>query len=779
MVARKLKQTVIQYSRMGRKKKQQQENKEESSSILSGDVKRSIVAIALFALAIIFALGFFGDAGVLGKIFNKIIGLLFGWGKWVSPLVLIAAGIILLFRKETLFYVSKLIGVGAAFICLLGFFHIFFDKEEMLANAKAGVGGGYVGYIFDILLVKLTGDIGALVILGAVFLMGIFVAFNFSIINIIRRFIREKREEIEEEDIVEQAPLENPIVEETEEELEEDEDDSEAEEEDDEPKKTKEGILSRAAKRLTRRSGTQKEESYDDWELPPVDLLERASGSAQGGDVNKRAKVIRETFKNFGIEVEPGEIKVGPTVTQYSFRPAVGVKLSRITALNNDLALALAAHPIRIEAPIPGKSLIGIEVQNKSAATVRLPELLERSEFEERQSNLLLALGKDVSGNYIFGDLKKMPHLMIAGSTGSGKSVCANSVLLSLLYQNSPEDLKLILVDPKRVELSLYNGIPHLLTDVIVENSKAASALKWAIGEMERRYKLLPENGSRDIVSFNQKVEAGEMRKIVDPDTGEITEEPFQKLPYIVIMIDELSDLMASHGKEVEGAIIRLAQMARAVGIHLIVSTQRPSVEVITGLIKANIPTRIAFKVATQIDSRTILDSSGAEKLLGNGDMLFSSTAVAGMRRLQGVYVSEKEVKNVVDFIKRQKLEKREDGLDDEIIEKDKEEVSVSYAGTGAFDLDAMASAGHDDKDELFEEAKKVVIQTRKASTSFLQRKFRIGYSRAARLIDLLEEEGIVGAPDGSRPRDVLVDEASADYNDDVEDQQKRDKWQI
>jgi S-DNA-T family DNA segregation ATPase FtsK/SpoIIIE len=763
---------------MGRKKKQQQAQTEPSSSILSGDVKRSIVAIALFALAVIFVLGFIGDAGILGTVFNRIVGMFFGWGKWVSPLVMVAAGVILLFRKETLFYVSKLVGVGVAFLCLLGFLHIFFDSSEFLAQAKAGAGGGYVGYVFVLILIKLTGDIGALVILAAFLLIGVFVAFNFSIINIVRRFIRKKADGVSEEELLEEQPLENPIIEEVEEEADDEVGEGEAEEEQEE---TKKGIFSRAAKHFTKKSTRSERESYDDWELPPIELLETSSGAAQGGDVNKRAKIIKDTFKNFGIEVELGEIKVGPTVTQYSFKPAVGVKLSRITALSNDLALALAAHPIRIEAPIPGKSLIGIEVQNKSAATVRLPELLNKSEFEDRQSNLLIALGKDVSGNYIFGDLKKMPHLMIAGSTGSGKSVCANSVLLSLLYQNSPEDLKLILVDPKRVELSLYNGIPHLLTDVIVDNSKVVSALKWAIGEMERRYKLLPENGSRDIGSFNQKVEAGELRKIVDQETGEITEEPFEKLPYIVIMIDELSDLMSSHGKEVEGAIIRLAQMARAVGIHLIVSTQRPSVEVITGLIKANIPTRIAFKVATQIDSRTILDSSGAEKLLGNGDMLFSSTAVAGMRRLQGVYVSEKEVKNVVEFIKKQKLEKREDGLDDEIVERDKDEVKTSYVGTGKLDLDAaMEDRGDHEKDELFEEVKKTVIQAGKASTSFLQRKFRIGYSRAASLMDLLEEEGIVGPSNGSKPREILVGgKGTVAYEDDMDDQQKRDKWQL
>lgn len=775
---------------MGRRKKQQEAPVEEPSSTIHSDVKRSVVAIFLFVLAILVVLGFFRSGGPVGKYMNLIAGMLFGWGKWVSPLVFIAVGVVLLFRKETLFYVSKILGFSAAFFSMLGFFHIFYDAGVMAAKAKAGEGGGYSGYVLALIFERMTGKIGAVVVLLALFATGIIVAFNFSVVNLLRKFIRKKVEQYEEavseEDEEEEETLEDPVVEKKKQAAEfvhDPHDDEEGEdEEEDEDDMPKESILKKA---VQWRPKKQKQQEQVAWEIPPVTLLEASSGKAQGGDVKKNSKIIQDTFKHFGIDVEPAEILTGPTVTQYSFRPAVGVKLTRITSLSNDLALALAAHPIRIEAPIPGKSLVGIEVPNKTIAKVCLPELLETEEFEGRTSNLLLALGKDVSGNYIYGDLKKMPHLMIAGSTGSGKSVCVNTILISMLYQNSPDDLKLILVDPKRVELSLYNGIPHLLADVIVENNKVLSALKWAIGEMERRYKLLQEVGSRDIMSYNAKAEAGETRSITNTETNETTEEPIEKIPYIVIVIDELADLMASHGKEVEGAIIRLAQMARAIGIHLIVSTQRPSVEVITGLIKANIPTRIAFKVATQIDSRTILDGAGAEKLLGNGDMLFSSTAVAGMRRLQGIYVSEAEVKRVVDFIKKQKIN-REDDLTDEITKTPGGTVS-HYAHALApqqnekLDFDSMSFAD-EQSDSLFDEAKRIVIESRKASTSYLQRRLRVGYARAARLIDMLEEQGIVGPGDGAKPREVLVGGEGGSipmYDDAGEDQAVRDKWQM
>ena len=785
---------------MGRRKKQQEEvENEQPKPIIHGDAKRSLVAIFLFALAILFVLGFLADAKIVGtgwllSMLNSIVGWMFGVGKYISPIVLIIAGIILLFRKETLFYVSKLIGLSIAFASILGLIHILaYDAGEMLKVAKLGEGGGFLGYISAIILLKLTGIVGGSVILVATLLMGAIVAFNFSLVNVVRRFFHKKntQENAEEEEETEEESeeeteeiLENPIIE-----VEKEENIKQTEfvqdpNEQDEMDSRMDKVLKKAAAWMPKGKDRAKKEQLElAWDLPPVDLLDSAIEKAQGGDVQKNAKIIQETLHNFGIEVELGEIKTGPTVTQYSFRPAVGVKLSRITTLSSDLALRLAARQVRIEAPIPGKSLVGIEVPNKTNATIRLPELLSALEFENRKSNLLLALGKDVSGNYIFGDLKKMPHLLIAGSTGSGKSVCINTILLSMLYQNSPDELKLILVDPKRVELTPYNGIPHLLTDVIVENGKVLSALKWAIGEMERRYKLLQGVGSKDIASFNKKAESGEMLKKVNTDTGEITEESFEKIPFIVIVIDELADLMASHGKEVEGAIIRLAQMARAVGIHLILSTQKPIVTVITSLIKSNIPTRIAFRVPSLMDSRTILDASGAEKLLGNGDMLFSAAEAVDLRRVQGVFVSEEEVKRVVEFIKKQKFEKIEDDLGEEIVARETkpegnhngEVKTLQYADK--IDFDSIEA--NENEDSLYDEAKKIVIQSGKASSSLLQRRLRIGYSRAARLIDILEDRGIVGEADGAKPREILVANDQPAYQDTMTDQVARDKWQM
>lgn len=782
---------------MGRRKKQQLDiDDSESKPTVHGDAKRGAVAVFLFALAILFVLGFLSnakivEAGILGKFLNSVAGLLFGVGKYVSPLILIIAGVILLFRKETLFYVSKILGISAAFISVLGLVHILsYNSGEMLAIAQKGEGGGLVGYVLAYSLQKLTGTAGGAVILVAVFLIGIIFAFNFSLVKFIEKLINRKMNEADEEE-GEEVAEESTFATENEK-IEEDkkEDDKKTEFVKD-PNENEEDIrmdnvIKKVAAWMPGGKNKQKNDDQNlEWEFPPISLLDSTIEKAQAGDVDKNAKIIQDTLRNFGIEVELGEITTGPTVTQYSFRPAVGVKLSRITTLSSDLALRLAARQVRIEAPIPGRSLVGIEVPNKKTAVIRLPELLQALEFENRKSNLLLALGKDVSGNYIFGDLKKMPHLLLAGSTGSGKSVCINTILLSLLYQNSPEDLKLILVDPKRVELTPYNGIPHLLSDVIVENGKVLSALRWAIGEMERRYKSLQEVGSKDIMSFNTKAKSGEMFKRVNNETGEITEETITKIPYIIIVIDELADLMASHGKEVEGAVIRLAQMSRAVGIHLVLSTQKPIVTVITSLIKSNIPARIAFRVPALMDSRTILDASGAEKLLGNGDMLYSAAEAVDLRRVQGAFVSEEEIKRVVKFIKNQKFEKMEDDLSDEIVSEDKHsnatrngEVTTTYTG-GKIDF-ASIPENNDMDDERYEEAKDVVMQAGKASSSLLQRRMRIGYSRAARLIDILEERGIIGPADGARPREVLVGDGNQPaYENPMEDQIARDKWQM
>ncbi len=767
---------------MGRKKKEIVEAEQRERKIkIKGDAKRSIAAVFLFALSILFVLSFIGESGMLGIWINKAVGAMFGWGKWLSPVVMIASGVILLFRKETSFYVSKLVGLGVAFISILGFFHMYFKMEKLLEIAKDGEGGGYFGYAISFLLLKFTGTVAGSVILSALFLIGIIITFDFSIVSFFQKLLGiRKKDELPEKD--EEVPVEKN------EELVSDKNVPEfvkGPEEEKKERENKEPKMSFSMKGLSwsENSGKKPSSSLKDnsekrknsnWQFPPLDLLEESTGEAKGGDVKKNAEIIQKTLGHFGIEVELADTLTGPTITQYSFRPAVGIKLSKITGLSNDLALALAKHPIRIEAPIPGKSLVGIEVPNSSFATVRLRNFLQSEVYKKRESNLSLSLGKNVSGSYIFGNLDKMPHLMIAGSTGSGKSVCVNSILLSMLYQNSPEDLKLIMVDPKRVELSLYNGIPHLLSDVIVENSKVVSALKWAVGEMERRYMLLQETGSRDIASYNKKAEIGEKRKIINQETGEVTEEDVVKIPYIVIIIDELADLMGSHGKEVEGVIIRIAQMARAVGIHLILSTQRPSVEVLTGLIKANIGTRIAFKVATQIDSRTILDTGGAEKLLGNGDLLYMETGPNGIRRLQGVFVSESEVKRVVKFIKNQKIERGEEPIGEDITQ------GGTNSGHDKVNFSEFSQGNGDMEDSLYEEAKRIVSEAGKASASLLQRRLRVGYARAARLLDILEEQGVVGPSDGAKPREVFLDSGDGvSYDDPTKDQESRDKWQM
>lgn len=490
-------------------------------------------------------------------------------------------------------------------------------------------------------------------------------------------------------------------------------------------------------------------EQYRD--LPSLDLLDfpktqgREKGKDTFGDIEQNRQIIQDTLAQFGIVVDSGGEKFGPTVTQYMFRPAPGVKLERITALANNLAMALSAQSIRIEAPIPGQSLVGIEVPNRKRDSVRLREILEDASYCAQESSLRIPLGKRVSGEIVFADLETMPHLLIAGTTGSGKSICINAILASLLFQNTPDTLQCILVDPKRVELSLYDGIPHLKTGVIVENKKVLGALRWAVGEMERRYQMLQEQKSRDILAYNRQIA---MRR----KSGEAG---LPAMPYLVIVIDELADLMGTHGKEVEGAIVRLAQMARAVGIHLIVATQRPDVRVLTGLIKTNISARIAFKVPTQIDSRTILDKGGAEKLLGLGDMLYVHANNPSPIRIQGVFVSTDEVKKVTNFWKRE--DKRSFEEKKESFETSDEEIIISSGNRESFgeSLDIEAVSRENIQDALFSEAKELVERTGKASTSFIQRYFRIGYNRAARIVDELEAAGIVGPADGAKPREV------------------------
>jgi S-DNA-T family DNA segregation ATPase FtsK/SpoIIIE len=464
----------------------------------------------------------------------------------------------------------------------------------------------------------------------------------------------------------------------------------------------------------------------DSWMTPEPALLDNKQFKPDAGDIKKNAQIIKETLADFKVDVEMEEANIGPRVTQFTLKPPSGVRLQKITALDTNLALNLAAESIRIEAPIPGKKAVGIEVPNKKSAIVTLRGIIESSQWKHDDSKLSFAIGKDISGKSIIGQLDAMPHLLIAGQTGSGKSIMINTFLLSLLYKNSPSDLKLILVDPKRVELSPYNHIPHLLTQVITDPDKCLSALKWAVDEMERRYELLAEKGKREIKSFN------------DSNAEE-------KLPYIVIVIDELADLMMVAARDVESLIVRIAQKARAIGIHLVLATQRPSVDVITGLIKANIPARIAFTVASQIDSRTIIDQTGAEKLLGKGDLLFTTPQITKPQRIQGAFVSENEVNAVVNFVKSQAAP----NYDEDVV---KQQVSIGSNGGVVMDFDG--SSGDED---LYKDSVKVVVDAGKASASLLQRRLRIGYSRASRMIDVLEERGVIGPADGARPREVLI----------------------
>ena len=813
---------------MGRKKKTNEvssrvaeEEEEASPSVLHHDVKRSIAAVFLFTLGILFALGFFKSAGILGTFFDRVAGLGLGWGKWIFPFLLFLAGIFL-FRRRTSSWSDavKLGGLSVAFVSLLGFLHSI-QSGDLEQLAASGRGGGYIGFGLAALFEKLAGSIGGTILFVALFLIGTIAAFNFSLLQFsdsLREWSRRREggDELPQSDpdqalpsadgvpvastLTEpstETPAESTLLTEEEklgkENIKHIHFPGEGNEKDAEGNAHAEKQADLASVPAYFLSGERKPfvvaprrslRKRTFWQLPTPDLLDTSSEEGFGGDTEARAEIIRQTLENFGIPVVHHATMVGPTVTQYMFSPAGGVKLSRITTLSDNLALAMAAPSIRIQAPIPGKSLIGIEVPNQVQAIVRLRNILESHAFLKRTSALTIALGKDVHGDYAVADIGKMPHLLVAGTTRSGKSVFINALLLSLLYQNAPDDLRLILIDPKRVELSLYNGIPHLITDVIVEPKKVVNALRSMVGEMDRRYKLLEQVGSRDIESYHMRCARGEKRSVALPGGGE-REEDLPKLPYIVIVIDEMADLMMSHGREVEGVIVRLAQMARAVGIHLVLATQRPSVEVITGLIKANIVTRIAFQVATQIDSRTILDQGGAEKLVGQGDMLFTTAGFPQPRRIQGPFVSEDEVRNVVDFIREQKLAAGfEESIDGEISTGSpirEREFSLSLPRSNG-DLEAAPvgpdtdSFAHPEKisdgivfslddeemsesdvDPRYEEARHIVLEFRQASTSFLQRRMGLGYSRAAKLIDCLERAGVIGPKDGSKQREIFA----------------------
>ncbi len=710
---------------MSKKKNKNEKNDEGKLGKLSlgikEETKHGIYALISFVLALFFVLGAFHGAGRAGIFFYTLFHFLFGWGYALVPILFLLLGIS--------FVRSIRPNVGWAHtISSLLFLFASLGLIDLSSGARHG--GGYMGRIAAFPFIKLFDVYIGAVFLTAILLISLFILFDTRpalmpfLGKLISLFRSNKKVAVEG---MEAAPAE-------------------------EYKEEPEAPTSSAG--VPTHEGTGKKTKAVEEEFPmgpahhhsgtyvppPLSLLEEDNGKPNVGDIKANANVIKRTLANFGIEVEMDEITIGPTVTRYALKPAEGVKLSRIVGLQNDLGLALAAHPLRIEAPIPGKSLVGIEVPNKTKATVGLASLLSDERFQKAPKPLTIALGRAISGRPQFANLAKMPHALIAGTTGSGKSVTIHAIITSLLYRNSPEDLRLIMVDPKRVELTLYNKIPHLLTPVITDPKKAILALKWAATEMSRRYDILEAEQVRDIESYHQTIWGGPKKN----KKGAEDVAQAERMPYIVIIIDELADIMSSYPRELESGIVRLAQMSRAVGIHLILSTQRPEVNVITGLIKANVPARIALKVASQIDSRTILDAGGAEKLLGAGDMLYSS-GEAQPERLQSAFISEGEVKKVVKYLADSF---KDDTGGDEI----------AFTGTITADKSIFESTldGNDEDDDLYEEARNVVIESQKASTSFLQRKLGIGYSRAARLIDILEERGVIGPGSGSKPRDIL-----------------------
>jgi len=681
---------------------------------LEPHIVREIVAVLLIGLGLFTLLAIVGTAGSVGNIFFAALRMGLGLTSFILPIVLTGAGVALFYPVKYKFTTTNTVGLILLVVSISAMLHLFVESGSGMIVAQNGTGGGYIGLGIALALVQLVDFWAALLII----VMALAISFLFIFGQPLRELYYRTKINIpnlphapkliihqnnqktkgkfskEEDDGSESMPLHNGE--------------------------------SETNKDFIRKKIIESDADFipqfipsGDFKLPPTDLLSDVVTKVDSGNIRQNVSIIQETLDDFGIQVEMSEVNVGPTVTQYTLKPAAGVKLSKISNLANDLSLALAAHPLRIEAPIPGRSLVGIEVPNKKSSLVRLREIIESDVFKAIRSNLRMPLGRDVAGAPVATDLIRMPHLLIAGATGMGKSVFLNSLLISLIYQNSPADLRLVLVDPKRVEFTAYNDVPHLLAPVIVDPYKTISSLKWLVLEMERRYKIFSDHKVRFIEAFNR-------------------ENRDSRMPYIVLVIDELADLMAVSAREVEAYICRLAQMSRAVGIHLVLATQRPSVDVITGLIKANFPSRMAFAVTSGIDSRTILDAVGADKLLGNGDMLFQPSDASKPRRIQGVYISDKEIKLVTDFVKQQDNPIYIDELIAET--KESKQAEIELAG-----------------DSLLQEATELVVRTGKASASYLQRRFRIGYARAARLLDLLEAKGVVGPGEGAKARDILM----------------------
>jgi S-DNA-T family DNA segregation ATPase FtsK/SpoIIIE len=699
--------------------------KEKTSFSLSSE----IFGILYFTLAVFFILILISSAGPLGERINMFLSYAFGIGRYGIPLLLFGFSLSFFFAKSFQFHLLRNIGIFLFVSSLLGIIHVSAPQADMFS--KASEYGGIVGFISVVFFRLLFSDTATYVLLIGTNLIAFLITFEISFSDIKHWFspkeeeslITKKRKggESEEDDFIDaEIEIIKPTT---------------------ELQERKPLSLKKGGKEIEIQKPHKKEsiEITDvsvskNWKLPSLDLLTKDRDESYPSDdfLHKQAKNIQDKLNEFGIDVDMVNARVGPTVTQFTMSPKEGVPVKKIVSAKEDIALALAAKSIRIEAPIPGQPFVGLEIPNEKRSIVFMREILESEEFADTPSTLRLAIGKDVAGNAVVADLAKMPHLLIAGSTGSGKSVGMNAFLVSLLYQNSPADLKFIMIDPKRVELKGYNGIPHLLTPVITEADKALAALKWSVAEMMRRYEDLSNKGYRNL--------------------GEHNESEEEKIPNIVIVIDELADLMMrDFRKDTEAAICRLAQMARAVGMHLIVATQRPSVDVITGVIKANIPTRISFTVTSAVDSRTILDSIGAEDLLGQGDMLYIDANTPKPKRIQGIFLSSKEIEKVTNAIK---LAREPDFHESNIDLSSKKEYENSL--DIGVDLEAIAKAS--EEDELIPEAIEVLRSTGKASATLFQRTLSVGYARAAKLLDILENKGIVGPANGAKPREIFLE---------------------
>lgn len=735
---------------------------------LKEELKFEILGIALVALGVLGIVCLLSpSSGLISQFVDRVLKGIAGEGRYLFPLLLVLAGIRLVSKRSRTQASERIYGAALLYLVALTFFHLMIPLEDSFKAGVAGDGGGVMGALLSYSFRKSFGIVGTYIILISAGIISLLLLTNLSLLTMSKGFAErvkavfkkglssmegflftdEEEEKKEKEKKKKDSIPNKPVIIDAEDHftiLES----TEARTEEAGQEKGSSNPLSHPGRSVkpspesVEQSGTGTDKVEDDgisffdqehpaelssFKLPPLTLLARPNRVKNirfNKDISENVRILEDTLESFGVKARVMQVSRGPAITRYEIQPPAGVKVSRIVNLADDIALSMAAPDVRIEAPIPGKAAVGIEVPNKEISMVHLRDLLETQEFIQSKSKLTIALGKDIAGNPIMGDMGKMHHLLIAGATGSGKSVCLNTLIASILFKATPDEVKLLMIDPKMVELATYNGIPHLVTPVVTNPRKAATSLRWAAKEMERRYELFAAAGVRDITRYNKMF---------------ITKEPECNglpLPFIIVIIDELADLMIVAPADVEDAICRLAQMARAAGIHLVVATQRPSVDVITGLIKANIPSRISFAVSSQIDSRTILDMSGAEKLLGKGDMLFFPVGASKPVRVQGAYLSDREVDELVSYLKNQ----AEPVYDEKILKEAPPEESAPEM-----------------EDELLSQAVLILIETGHASISMLQRRLHIGYARAARLIDIMERRGIVGGYEGSKPRTILM----------------------